>query len=86
MALVMDPLLSTVTLNVKKGKLRVESPEARIRQVTEYRLSYSMIVSYNYCIQSVDRRLSKMFMLDDLCFDVPYLFANLRLNETYFFH
>lgn len=39
MALVIDPLLSTVTLNVRKGKLRVESPEARIRQVTKYRLS-----------------------------------------------
>lgn len=31
----MDPLLSTVTLNVKKGKLRVESPEARIKQLLE---------------------------------------------------
>jgi hypothetical protein len=31
----MDPLLSTVTLNVKRGKLRVESPEGRVKQVNK---------------------------------------------------
>ncbi len=31
--LAMDPLLSTVTLNVKRGKLVVESPEGRVKQV-----------------------------------------------------
>ena len=35
----MDPLLSTVTLDVKRGKLRVESPRERIKQVNTLRVT-----------------------------------------------